>query len=69
MTEQEYRERDYALIKMIEEYNIDNAEHELQISINNKQILELEKNRRELWGEYFVKPTHKGVNLQGEEIK
>lgn len=69
MTEQEYRERDYALIKMIEEYNIDNAEHELQISINNKQILELEKNRRELWGEYFVKPIRKGVNLQGEEIK
>ena len=69
MTEQEYRERDYALMKMIEEYHADNAEHELQIAINNKQISELEKNRHELWGEYSIKPTRKGVNLQGEEIK
>ena len=53
MTEKEYRERDFELICAIQEYHAQNAEHEMQIAMNNKQIMQIEKLRHELYGEYI----------------
>lgn len=53
MTENDYRERDFELLCAIQAYHADNAEHELQIAMNNKQIMELEKQRSDLYGEYL----------------
>lgn len=53
MTEKEYRERDFELLCAIQEYHTCNAESEMQIAMNNKQIMELEKQRHELYGEYL----------------
>lgn len=67
MTEKEYRDRDYALICKIEDYQADNAEHELQIALNNKQIVSLEHTRHELFEEYKNQKPRQ-VNLQGQEF-
>ncbi len=53
MTEKEYRERDFELLGAIHEYHTSNAENEMQIAMNNKQIMELEKQRHELYSEYL----------------
>ena len=53
MTGKEYRERDFELLGAIQEYHASNAEKEMQNAMNNKQIMELEKQRHELYGEYL----------------
>lgn len=67
MTSQEYTQRDMELLDQIMFYQADNAEHEKQISLNNVQIMELEKKRHELYREYKTIPPQR--NLQGEIIK
>lgn len=67
MTNQEYAQRDMELLDSIMFYQADNAEHEKQISLNNVQIMELEKKRHELYREYRITPPQR--NLQGEIIK
>ena len=67
MTEQEYREHDCELMSDILNYQKDNAEHELQIAMNNKQLMELEERRNKLYLE-FINQKPRSVNLQGEEF-
>ena len=69
MTEQEYREKDLALLKQIDEYHLDSAEHGLQIAMNDKQIALLEINRKDLYDQYYNIPKPPQRNLQGEVIK
>ena len=67
MSAEEYRERNNALMEQIEHYQADNAEHEVQIALNNKAIVELDIKRRELYKEYAYEPAQRG--LQGNVIK
>ena len=54
MTEQEYRRKDSELIQQINEYQIDSAEHQLQIAMNQKQMALLEVNRMDLYNQYIM---------------
>ena len=67
MSTEFYRQRDLELLEQIAFYHADNAEHEKQISLNNVQIMALEKKRHELYREYRTTPPQR--NLQGEIIK
>ena len=69
MTEQEYRRKDSELIQQINEYQIDSAEHQLQIAMNQKQMALLEVNRMDLYNQYHNVPEPPQRNLQGEVIK
>ena len=67
MTNHEYAQRDMELLDSILFYQADNAEHEKEISLNNVQIMELEKQRLALRREYETTPPQR--NLQGEIIR
>ena len=64
-----YRQKEQALIERIENYHADNAEHEIQIALNNKQIVELDAQRTALYYEYMNGKEPAQRNLQGEIIK
>ena len=67
MSELIFRQRDLELLDQIAFYHADNAEHEKQISINNAEIVDLERQRIALRREYENMPPQR--NLQGEIIK
>lgn len=67
MTKQEYAQRDLEFLDLIMFYQADNAKHEKEISLNNLEIMELEKRRLALRREYETTPPQR--NLQGEIIK
>ena len=56
MDANEYRQKNEELIEQIDNYYADNAEHELQIALNNKAIIELEQQRKQLYKEYLAQP-------------
>lgn len=69
MTEQEYRQKDSKLLESIAEYNLDSAEHQMQIALNNKQVAILEIERKDLYDHYAMHKQPSQRNLQGEVIK
>lgn len=68
MTEQEFRQKDSDLLEKISEYRLDIAEHELQISLDNKQVVLLEINRKDLYDEFYNRPEPPQRGLDGKVI-
>lgn len=52
MTQDEYRKADTKLLDELFDYQAENANLELEISVNNKRIAEIEHKRLELWKRY-----------------